>query len=246
VVCVGGGGGGGRSAAGGGGGALAWGNNYCVRPGRRIQVVVGARGADGAAGGHSWFASPATLVAGGGSGGGDANKGAGGVPSVNASMFLSGTGGGQGGDGGDTDSFGFGGGGGGAGGYTGRGGSGGGLFCPTAAAGGGGGAGQFREPALAGSGGGVGLRGEGSNGAGACNDPTSTPDEGSCCNINPPDKNGGGGSGGDPGSDTGGGGAYGGGGGNRQASEGATIPGGPGGCRIIWGANRAFPTTNVA
>lgn len=109
------------------------------------------------------------------------------------------------------------GGGGGAGGYSGNGGAGG-TTGASGSGGGGGGANDATVNAVNGYGGGVGILGQGSNGAGGAN--------------------GGGGSGGAPG-DGNGGGTYGGG------SYGASGRGGVGAVRIIWGAGRAFPSTNT-
>lgn len=215
VVCVGGGGGG---FNGGGGGGLGWRNNITVTPGTSYTVSVG--GGTTNVGGDSFFASSVT-------GRGASNENGGG--------FV-GDGGGNGG------SFA-----GGAGGYsgnggnTGSGGSGGG--------GGGGRAGTFYtygnvwETDGGGAGGGVEILGQGNNGGGAS-------------------FNGGGGGGGSGGSSGGSGsswfivgrgGAYGGGGGatgyyydlGTGEYYDVTGEGASGAVRIIWGAGRAFPSTNT-
>lgn len=118
----------------------------------------------------------------------------------------------------------YGAGGGGAGGYAGSGGNGGyrNLAAATAGTGGGGGggAGHATQNAKGGNGGGVGIKGQGANGAGG------TGFSGA---------NGGAGSGGlGP--------SYGGGGGAGVTSS---SNGGGGAVRIIWGPDRAFPSTNT-
>ena len=84
VVCVGGGGGSagyvggnGPGSQGGGGGALAYKNNWSVRPGETIQVGVGSGGAMGSSGGGNGSAGGSSYIsysgnictAGGGAGG---------------------------------------------------------------------------------------------------------------------------------------------------------------------------------
>lgn len=224
VVCI---GGGAR-----GGGGLGWKNNIPVTPGESITVVVGA-GSDknGSPNGDSYFKSPSIVAGGravGGLGGG-----------------YTGDGGGNGGNAptGVPNSWG----GGGAGGYSGNGGDGGAYDnCGAAGSGGGGGGGgggnigsQYGTWTGGGGGGGTGILGQGASGGGGCPNDTST-------------GGGGGGSGGGDGGigvDTaaggfaGGGGSYGGGGGY---GSGDGIAGGAGGAvRIIWGAGRAFPSTNT-
>lgn len=235
VVCVGGGGGGGQSNAdassGGGGGGLGYKNNITVVPGQSYTVVVGAGGAISASGGQSYFNSVATVAGNGGSPGivGTATGGAGGT-------FV-GDGGGNGGQGGNSSADDIGpstieaGAGGGAGGYSGAGGRGAGtqVFSTTGSAGNGGGGGGGGSPdnGAAGGGGGVGIFGEGSNGAGGTSG-----------------NQGGGGSGGlGSGSGTRTGGSYGGGGAGSDLS--VSGAGASGAVRIIWGANRSFPSTNV-
>jgi len=114
--------------------------------------------------------------------------------------------------------------GGGAGGYSGNGGAGNRSGDGSAGSGGGGGGGRIGR-----SGGGVGLLGAGSNGAGG----TSGSEGGKA------------GSGGSDGSNTqaGAAGAYGG-GGSRNSSFVDGTPG-AGAVRIIWGAGRAYPSTNT-
>lgn len=240
VVCVGGGGSGGNNSAGGGGGGgggLGYKNSISVTPGTSYTVVVGAGGAArvsapqaGEVGGDSYFISTITVKGGGGSGGGSAN----GVSATGGDYFPLG---GNGGNGGVDNNAG--GGGGGAGGYSGSGGNGGtgyggsGLAGTGGAGGGGGGADYtFRG----GAGGGVGVLGEGTSGSGGA---------GSTSSI------GSGGTGGSNGSSGSNGvaaspGVYGGGGsGNDQSSYSDSGSGGSGAVRIIWGAGRAFPSTNT-
>lgn len=132
--------------------------------------------------------------------------------------------------------------GGGAGGYSGNGGRGGnysgGTVSTDGSGGGGGGGSNGNYYGGGGGGGGVGLLGEGANGTRGANQSAGS--------------GGGGGSGGANGSGnsfcycygTGGGngGAYGGGAGNTNQSNGV---GARGAVRIIWGAGRAFPSTNT-
>ena len=234
VVCVGGGGGGGTNSAdassGGGGGGLGYKNNITVVPGTAYTVVVGSGGAVLAAGGQSYFNSDATVAGNGGSPGvnGTAAGGAGGT-------FV-GDGGANGGQGGDSNtndnanSTPEAGAGGGAGGYSAAGGRGAGaqaaVTTGTASTGGGGGGGGSPDSGAAGGGGGVGIFGAGSNGAGGTSG-----------------VRGGGGSGGLGGTSTPIGGLYGGGGAGADATTSGA--GANGAVRIIWGANRSFPSTNV-
>lgn len=238
VVCVGGGGGGGTvggSAGAGGGGGLGWKNNIAVTPGQTYQVVVGAGGngqqqggipligRSPLAGGDSFFISAATVKGGGGSASGNSLGG----------NFV-GDGGGNGGNGGQ-GSGGLGAGGG-AGGYTGNGGLGQGwTFGPDAGAGsGGGGGGGFIQGTGfngQGGGGGVGLQGQGASGG-----PGVSQDVGGRGGS-------GGANGGGQGAENGG--AYGGGGGSNDGFNTFSGPGGNGAVRILWGAGRAFPSTNV-
>ena len=250
VVCVGGGGGGsqGTSAgSGAGGGGLGWRNRIQVTPGTAYTVVVGAGGTrptttttgSGGNGGQSYFITP-QLVAGNGGTGSITNS-----SSTRAGGTFVGEGGGNGGAGGVRIDTGQSGGGGGAGGYTGAGGNGAGTAVGTAGAGGGGGGGgRATSSGTAGSGGGVGLLGAGANGV---------------VGLNSTDgKGGGGGSGGTNGAFFGSGtasvygsgtfntpGAYGGGAGASDVAGNEISAGGGGAVRIIWGAGRAFPSTNT-
>ena len=249
AVAVGGGGGGvsfnGSGGSGGGGGALAYINEYPCTPGEVWTVFVGDGGrrqtnVAGSAGGDSYIedtTSTKVLHAGGGIGGRTPYSF---TPNAPGGAVLVGDGGGAGGMGGGRGSSADAGGGGGAGGYSGAGGNGEGYNIAgnpgTGGGGGGGGAGGSSD--AAGAGGGVGLYGEGTSGSGGSY---------SGGNAGP----GGGGSGGANGSSpTGGtavpstGGNYGGGGGGSElANEHGS--GGQGAVRIIWGADRSFPSTNV-
>ena len=235
VVCVGAGGKGG--GGGGGGGGLGWRNNISVTPGQSYTVVVGAEGTNTTNGGDSYFINTGTVSGYGGktatSNTGLSNTGGG---------SYNGQGGGTGGNGSNNTSWG--GGGGGAGGYSGNGGNAQTLSGSNGSGGGGGGgAGHSSTDSndgkrKGGGGGGVGLLGQGSNGAGA---PSSS-------------YGGDGGQGGSSGSngnqsDThfgGRGGDYGAGSGGTNDSSGS-FSGSPGSgaVRIIWGAGRAFPSTNT-
>jgi hypothetical protein len=242
VVAVGGGGGGnhrnGAGGYGGAGGGLGWKNNITVIPGQSYTVVVGAggiRAGTGAAGdgGNSYFIDDTTVAGFGGQGGADdgATKLGGGYV---------GDGGGNGGNVPTHTSTADATGGGGAGGYSGNGGNGGAInnAGQAGSGGGGGGGGAGGDSDAAGAGGGVGILGEGANGtAGFYGGSNGGP--------------GGGGSGGDSGSVSPGstanpstGGNYGGGGGGAELSN-ENGPGAGGAVRIIWGENRAFPSTNT-
>lgn len=232
VVCVGGGGGAGWNfayhTAGAGGGALRWASNIPVTPGQVIPIVVGAPGLGGKAssvatnGGDSSFNGNVIARGGGRSSTGDpagAGGGAGGTHSGTGGGTSSGGGnGGNGGNGGTGQTAGgTAGGGGGAGGYSGPGGRGR-IGAPIPA--------EAPLPAPpgsgaggggAGSGGGVGIFGKGNDGA------VGSP--GSWY----------------PGTSL------------PQYGAGASgVPnqyngpdGGPGVVRIVWGAGREFPSTNV-
>jgi len=237
VVAVGGGGGstatGGSGGAGGGGGGLGYINNLAVVPGTSYQVVVGNGGnTSGSDGGDSYFANTSTVAGLGGTGASGLNGGLGGG--------YVGDGGGNGGDSKNasaSDSTG----GGGAGGYSGDGGDAGNIDSNNAqsgSGGGGGGGGAGGSQDAAGAGGGVGIYGEGTSGAG-----------GSYAGSNA--SSGFGGSGGENGSVSPGsvstpstGGNYGGGGGGAELNN-ENGPGGQGAVRIIYGAGRAFPSTNT-
>ena len=255
VVSVGGGGGGMYynasnstftfAMSGGGGGGLAWVNDITVAPGSSYTVVVGSGGSRGAfsagstAGGDSYFYSTTFC------------RGIGGLPGRYSSNISGGgfvatgiygtSGGGSGGGTIRTSSSGFGpAGGGGAGGYTGTGGFGrddGASKGDDGSGGGGGGGGASSNftyvDHLSGGGGGVGIYGEGASGSGGF------------------DGVGGGGSGGGDGTapDSGinilGGAFGGGGGGSSTIFFGQGGDGGGGAVRIIWGADRAYPSTNT-
>lgn len=246
VLCVGAGGPGGpgpgfpnysatQPGNGGGGGALAYSNDIGVLPGQSYTVVVGEAIGYGPsypsfAGGYSSFSRTSDnltyVLAIGGNRGLSPGNGAGGsfsdcIGDVRRS-------GGNGGDGGT-----YAGGGGGAAGYSGNGGNGGGTTGPgtgengTGGGAGGGGRSSFDVP---GAGGGVGIYGEGSSGTGG--------------NLGQP---GNGGSAGSAGITFAGitiGGTAGGGGGGGATGIDPGF-GGHGAVRIIWGANRAFPSTNT-
>lgn len=232
VVCVG--SGATPAAADGGGGAgggLAYRNNIAVTPGESIYVSVGAAAAD-TGGDNSWFGNAdkflAYVVAGGA---GNSTGGSGGLGTV---WLGGGTSDGQtaykGGDGG---TYNFSGGGGGAGGYSGAGGAGAGNANGSGGAGGAGGGGRAKANKGGAGGGGVGILGEGSSGNGGYMG----------------GEYGAGGSGGGNGArgkydgGDGAGGAYG--GGRGGGVYGNTGLAGGGAVRIIWGAGRAFPSTNT-
>jgi len=226
VVCV---GAGGQSinwssegTAGGGGGALAYINNYSVTPGNSYTVIVGTPTGGGSNQGNSAFggalgSAPVEAQGAGNSSPAPYNGGIGGI-------VVAGTGysGGNGGQVGGAESVRSGGGG--AGGYAGAGGAGRTLNTNgdngTGGSGGGGTATNFSGIYVGGSGGGVGILGQGTSGTG-----------GSFAIANPSGTAGSGGSGS----------TYGGGAGGTSAS----YPAGGGAVRIIWGAGRAFPSTNT-
>ena len=251
VLCVGGGGGGvganGSTAlnagGGGGGGALYYKNNYTVTPGDTLTVKVGAGGSGGPAastntgrigndGDESSVKIGATTIclAEGGSRGLTSGVRAGDGGSTSNCVGDGGGSGGTGGAGGNNVP----GGAGGAGGYAGAGGAGSsGTAAGSAGSGGAGGGGGRAAAANAGGGGGVGLLGQGTSGSGgaSANDNTA---------------GGGGGSGGNDGVLLTAG-TYGGGGGSRDdGNSGSGGDGGDGAVRILWGAGRAFPSTNVS
>lgn len=212
--------------AGGGGGGLGWRNAIAVTPGAQYTVVVGAYGdkqanGPGQSGGSSYFQSTSVVMGGGGQVASVAGVGG-------AGGSYAGTGGGAGGAGGAPNSSG---GGGGAGGYAGSGGQGGsGYSNGSPGAGGGGGGGNSSNGSS--GGGGVGLFGQGASGLGGLH------------GLNWTGTGGGGGSGGGAGNTVITGGTYGGGGGCAGSIN--WSKGGGGAVRIIWGANRAFPSTNTA
>jgi len=232
VVCIGAGGNGEANPSpvyGGGGGGLAYLNNIPVVPGNSYTVVVG--GYQQYNDGQDSSFNGATIVATGGkSGVFGSGTSAGGT--FSGTGVLGGTGG-QGGRGGN-------GGGGGAAGYTGNGGAGAATFSNSGSNGAGGGAGgggsSVSGPtSYTGGGGGVGILGQGANGTGGAGGGTFPPNGGT------------GGSGGTNGGAGGPGeefrgGSYGGGSGGYT---GAFVGGQDGAVRIIWGPNRAFPSTNT-
>lgn len=229
AVCVGP-GGNADSRAGGGGGGLAYKNNIAVTPGQNITVVVGAPPVDntvGAWGTNSKFGTYCEAGAGQNSSNTRNTGGLGGG-------LVTGDGGGTGGQGGGGGS-GNSGAGGGAAGYTGNGGAGAGSGTGSDGAGGGGGGGYGgASTSGSGAGGGVGIYGQGANGTGGTSASS-------------------GGKGGSSGTDGGpysgwrggAGGEFGGGGGGNDNNTFATNFGGSGAVRIIWGAGRAFPSTNT-
>ena len=242
VVAVGGGGGGGFtwSSGGGGGGGLGWKNNIPVTPGQSYTVVVGQGGpsnsnanAAGSEGGNSYFISLTTVAGYGGGRGGPTSTAA--TNGYGGGFF--GDGGGRGGNGAFDGNWQRGGAG--AGGYSGQGAEGVAASGVAAPVGSGAGAagGHYSSTFGVPAGGGVGLLGRGADGV-----------------ARGQFLGGGGGSGGANG--VGGeasgesglriinGGAFGGGGGGSGTSYGGGWGGG-GAVRIIWGANRAFPTTNA-
>lgn len=239
VVCVGGGAGAASDYNAGGGGGLAWCNNIPVTPGNSYTVVVGTGGTGGVgtstgnSGGSSYFINASTVFAEGAT---SAVRSAGSVSSgggYSVSSAYGSSGGGNGGGSGTTSSASYRAGGGGAGGYSGAGGTGGsGLSVAQAGSagqggGGGGGGNTSNSSYYSGAGGGVGLYGLGTSGAGGAGGTTAS-------------ARGGGGSGGSGGgTQTTNGGMYGGGAGAPSGN------GGDGAVRIIWGPNRAFPSTNT-
>ena len=248
VVCVGGGGGGSdvNNYNAGSGGGLGWKNNIAVSPNQQYTITVGAAGQGNSSGGTDGGDS---IFPGGVSGlcrgyGGDGNDGSGGT-------YI----GDGGGNGGRYVTYG---GGGGAGGYSGNGGGGDNTGTVTGGAGGGGGATGLTGGGA--GGGGVGLQGEGTSGQNYQGNSAGTAAYGVTL------YGGGGGSGGSNGGNgtapvwTGSGyagavtglagGGYGGGGGGCNGNgmwgpcQGADGAGGA--VRIIWGPNRAFPSTNTS
>lgn len=229
VVVVGGGGGAKQyqgppyGGSGGGGGALAYVNNITVTPGNSYNLYVAPGGVSNGindsvsatAGGDSYFINAGTVCAGGGSPGDLYYGGSGGT-------LIAGTGGigGIGGNRAGVNRWGFGGG---AGGYAGAGGNGGqwsGSFGNVAGTSGSGGAAGGANDA--GNSGfdercGVGILGQGASGAA--------------------------GQGGSGGSGTTG--EYGGGASPNGGTPSNPSNGAVGAVRIIWGAGRAFPSTNT-
>lgn len=226
AVVIGGGGGGADASnnGGGAGGGLRYRNAISVTPGESITVVVGAGGPQFSFtnGGESNINRSGTslVYAEGGQSGRYTRTAAGGGGSSIGGSIGGGNGGNGGAWGGTSTARG---GGGGAGGYSGNGGVAGDRYFgnPSAAGsgGGGGGGGSASNGSPAGNGGGVGLLGQGSNGTAGTNGVSSG-------------GNGGAGSGGS-------GTSYGAGGHDGSAGFG-------GAARIIWGPNRAYPSTNTA
>jgi hypothetical protein len=246
ALAVGGGGGGRYSTSGGGGGgggALAYGT-ISVVPGQTLTVRIGGGGTSNnptaTGGGTSTVESGATVLlsAGGGGGASGLTQGSGGTSGGTLRE-----GGGDGGAGGAGKST-IGGGGGGAGGYSAAGGAGGsGVTTGTAGSsstGGGGGGGGSGEGNGGGGGGGVGLTGAGANGTGGGGGGGASAGYG--------------GTGGSDGADGtrpttgnagGSGGTYGGGAGGADAQSTPVGTAAPGAVRLIWGADRAYPSTNT-
>lgn len=234
VVAVGGGGGGNANTSGGGGaggGGLGWINNYAVTPGNSYTVQVGIGGTGSGTptpGGNSYFVNTTTVCGFGGA------AGATGGTQVAGGTFYPPTQGGNGGASGTRLIADLGPGGGGAGGYSGNGGKGGSTGAAgdagTGGAGGGGGS-TGTSSNRGGGGGGVGILGQGTSGTGGAYSASAAGGAGV------------GGSGGANGP-VGGGGAYGGGGAGADSTA-YTPTGGNGAVRIIWGAGRAFPSTNT-
>lgn len=248
AVCIGGGGGGLGSGSGGGGGAggdLRWGNNIPVVPLETLTITVGTGGlgsltnpSASGAGGFSRIARGAQVLLEAAGGGPNTLTGTGGVRNGTSSTIGGSIGGGNGGDAPD-GTTGMSPGGGGAGGYSGNGGSSS-LTVAVMSGGSGGGAsagGTGGSTYQGGSGGGVSVYGEGPSGPTGATTSTNGDDgfggsygagslQESLCNKRTGHRFGGGG-GGDDSSTSGGNGAQ-------------------GAVRIIWGTNRAFPSTNVA
>ena len=242
AVAIGGGGGGsastlasnGVSGGGGGGGGLGW-ATFSATPGDTWNIIVGAGGAGGAgagsnnatAGGQSYINIGGSLVVRGLGGAKGVYNDISGLASGGA---YSGGGGGTGGQGGAGSNGNTGGGGGGAGGYSGAGGrgaSGTTYSSGTAGSGGGGGgstgANGFTTKVNWG-GGGVGILGQGSSGGYTATGQNVAGQPGS----------------GGTGQLFGGGGA-----GAEDDSAAGGAGGGSGAVRIIWGQNRAYPSTNT-
>lgn len=255
VVCVGAGGGpaaNNSGASGAGGGGLGWKNNISVIPGQSYTVVVGQGGSrvtsgTAPAGGQSYFIDNTTVAGLGGLGGVAASA------ATRAGGGFVGDGGGNGGSGGTRGSSATAaGGGGGAGGYTGNGGNGGastdaaGTLAGSGSGGGGGGGGRCGDSDSAGSGGGVGIYGLGESGSGGANSTNdgaggfggSSGTDASEANTSAPGDIYGTGNLSTPG-------LYGGGGCGADNTINEQAPGGNGAVRIIWGANRSFPSTNT-
>ena len=268
AVLVGGGGGGsasttnsnGVSGGGGGGGALSWINAVDVSGETTLYITVGSGGAGGSAppnnddataGGDTYIRTGShsgTIIARAGGGGkGEYNNP---VVVQNGGTNYSGTyggGGGNGGRGGRGQNGHQCGGGGGAGGYSGNGGSGsdGSESNATAGSGGGGGgAGGLNStqnylPTE--GGGGVGIFGEGVSGQNG----TSQSGTDAAAVFNSRGFSGSGGTSEDPTTTSREKGYGGGGTGNEDDGDNGAANGAGGAVRLVWGAGRAFPSTNV-
>ena len=245
---------------GGSGGCLRWMSGVPVTPGEILTVTVGVGGTGKSSGnnvaspgGDTYIQRGTTVLM---RAGGGTSTGVSTVSSTTGAMPGGGTMGGglggKGGFGGSSSQPGRGGGGGGAGGYSGNGGDGGGGHigsAPTSGTGGAGAGGVFGNTIVTtagGGGGGVGLLGAGASGVAL----QSSGNNG---------KGGPAGSGGTNGGDAtftdsgtgnicrgGIGGTYGaGGGGGSYDTQNRGGNGGNGAVRIIWGAGRTYPSTNV-
>ena len=242
-----GGSGSGWAGSGGGGGALSYVNNIAVTPGETLTVLVGVasgvvssgRGAGGCISALRRGGTDLCSVTSSQGGRESSFLDIGGSFKSWGGNVNVGTGG-DGGDGGQSQNGLDGCGGGGAGGYSGGGGTGYGRSAQTKISPAGGGASGGSNHTLTNvshslnNGGGVSPYGEGATGT----------DQLSSTNTH-----GNGGSGGSNGTNAGGGLYGGGGGGKKYQNTSGTYPlgaGGAAGCvRILWGAGRAFPSTNV-
>ena len=207
--------GGGAYDYGGGGGGLGWKNNIPVVPGQSYTVRVGP-GAKTISNSHSYFIDVNTVAGLGGNG-------------ATGGSYV-GDGGGNGGNGAGGGTY-ANAGGGGAAGYAGNGGNALGGTQPTPGGGGAGG-GAANSSGWCSGGAGVGMYGLGATGVNHIPNTTTAATGGSGGNnstsgtgFKPGALYGGGGSGGSTGA------------GGASSAQGAV--------RIIWGANRAFPSTNV-
>lgn len=233
---------------GGNGGGLTYGNNISVTPGESLTVTIGTGGAganggsgiptNGNSGQPSIISRGAEeLIRANGGGGGTFSSVA--IYSANpvgaGAMGTSWTGGANGGRGYSSAPEGntaVAGGGGGAAGYLGNGGDGNGF--PVAGSGAGGGGltyGPFSGNAYGGNGGGVGIYGSGYTSATRSGNNAAAGSGGSLTNPTTAvfDRKYGGGSGGA----------------GHTYGQWLSLPGGDGAARIIWGLNRAYPSTNT-
>jgi hypothetical protein len=237
---------------GGSGGALAWINGLSVTAGQTINVVVGAAGQYGiyssgnTHGGDSRIETGSSTIftAGGGKRGNYNSNVAGGTKSFNTTDFsFSSTGGGDGGSAIRYISVGYGpAGGGGAGGYSADGGDGrdnNALSGDNGSGGSASGGGAANDATyvnhISGGGGGVSVYGEGTSGLGQTDGSAQGGSGGQNTNV-PTNADG---------SQAGGG--FGGGGGGKSSSYWGSHAGNgaPGVVRIVWGAGRSFPSTDV-